>query len=230
MSTAVALMDRDDWDANTDVIVVARPRRRELLWVPRDLWSRRYARRINGAFELGGWKALLAALREVGVRARHAVCVRRGLCEAVLGQVDVTVPVERPVRYWYPLAPQSRIEDGRREVSFEPPSERLTGDRVHEWLGARYDVSGFSGGDIGRMARQQVFLRELLRTDFPLGDAILARREELDVSGPRALVELRAVRSDWRMRTMGGWLPAKVGGREVLVRRRFRRAIPDLAP
>ena len=34
MSTVVAVMDRPGWYQNTDTIVVVRPRRRELVWVP----------------------------------------------------------------------------------------------------------------------------------------------------------------------------------------------------
>ncbi|WFP61834.1 MULTISPECIES: hypothetical protein [unclassified Mesorhizobium] len=39
-AVVVAILDRDNWTANTDIIVVVDVARRRLTWVPRDLWRR----------------------------------------------------------------------------------------------------------------------------------------------------------------------------------------------
>ncbi|TIT89124.1 MAG: hypothetical protein E5W55_25135 [Mesorhizobium sp.] len=38
-AVVVATLERDNWTANTDVIVAVDVARRRLTWVPRDLWS-----------------------------------------------------------------------------------------------------------------------------------------------------------------------------------------------
>ncbi|AZO31160.1 MULTISPECIES: hypothetical protein [unclassified Mesorhizobium] len=38
-AVVVAILERDNWTANTDVIVAVDVARRRLTWVPRDLWS-----------------------------------------------------------------------------------------------------------------------------------------------------------------------------------------------
>lgn len=218
MSTYVALMDRPGWESNTDVIVVVRPRRRDLLWVPRDLWSERIGERINRAFAGGGHDALLDALRGAGVRVGHGVCVPRELCEEVLDGIEVTVPVEEPLRYWYPLAPALPIEDGRKLVRFDPPSERLSGERLHQWLGARIAV-GRPSSDLERIARQQVALRVALRQ----GLSLEAWVDRPSLSDPRALEELSAVTADWRLRTLTDFAPGTAAnGDKVVFRRRWR--------
>jgi hypothetical protein len=218
VSTVVAVMDQPGPDANTDVIVVAHPGRRELLWVPRDLWSERYGCRVNGVFALRGGSALLRALGDLGIRARDWVCVPRDVSEAALAKVNVTVPVARPLRYWYPVDRERPIEKGRRVVAFDPPHERLVGPRVHEWLGARYGVGRYAG-DIERIGRQQVFLRELLRGNPSPGDAFGPHRAKLSISSARALDELRLVDPGWRMTTVDDWAPETIEGQDVLVAR-----------
>ena len=53
-AVVVAILDRDGWTANTDVIVIADASKRRLTWVPRDLWSPMINDRINAAFTHGG--------------------------------------------------------------------------------------------------------------------------------------------------------------------------------
>jgi hypothetical protein len=217
MSTVVAVMDRPGWESNTDVIVVVRPERRELLWVPRDLWSERLGRRTGEAFAAGGHDALLTALGEAGIAVEHGLCVARETAEAIVDRLELVVPVAEPLRYWYPLVPKARIEDGRKLVSFDPPSERLSGERLHQWLGARYAV-GRPSGDLERIGRQQVALREALRAGVRLGDGA----EGIEASAAGAYDDLAQVGHDWRFDTFTRFAPATVRGKKVLVRRRFR--------
>jgi len=220
MSTVISIMDRPGLDANTDNIVVVRPRRRSLVWVPRDLWVPGQASRINRAFANGSHDGLISGLRELGQRVQHSVCIERAAAEAVLSNVRVTVPVDRPLRFWYPLEPQRRLEEGRRLVAFDPPEETLSGTRVHEWIGARYQRDR-PGSDLDRIERQQVFLTALLRAGFDFASACAPHRELISASSPAALQEARRVNAAWRSRTMDGLLRATIDGKKVLVKRRL---------
>lgn len=216
----VAIMDEDNWTANTDVMVLADRRRRRLTWVPRDLWSDRLGNRINTAFAAG---QLLPALGELGFRCDGALCLRRGATIAALAGLEVEVPVQRPLDFWYPLAPTQRIEDGRKQVSFRPPSERLSGERLHQWIGARYAVSGPSS-DLHRLARQRVLLQALLRqgTDF---SGVLADPDRIRIEGADPFPVLAQVRLDWRMQVFGRVHNDTIGGRKVLRRSSWPRHV-----
>jgi hypothetical protein len=218
MATVVCILDRDDWQANTDNIVVADPARRLLTWVPRDLWCPALNDRVNTAFARGGHEMLLAALAELGLRVSHSLCLRRRAAERALAGLSITVPVPAPLDMVYPLAPRTAVEDGHKIVSFRPPAERLQGERVHQWIGARRVLLGPSG-DLARIARQQVFVRRLLEERFDFA-AALAEADDQRLSSPAALAELEAVRAGWRMAALDAVRPALIAGKEVLLRKR----------
>jgi len=215
MATVVSILDRDDWSENTDVIVLVDPRRRSLTWIPRDLWSPTLRDRINRAFATGGNEGLIDALSELGLCCEHALCLRRAATERALAGLAVEVPVEEPIDLWYPLAPTRLIEEGRKMVSFRPPSERLTGERIHQWIGARLRVDRASS-DLERIARQQVFLGALLAQRFDFA-AVIADASLVRLSGQGALDELSTVDAGWRMATFNRVAPATIDGKMVLV-------------
>jgi anionic cell wall polymer biosynthesis LytR-Cps2A-Psr (LCP) family protein len=215
VSTVVTVMDRDGWDANTDVIVLAEPVRRRLLWVPRDTWCPRLGDRVNAAFKHGGHEALIAALAELGLHADHSLCLARGATRSALGDVSVRVPVERPLALRYPLAPEQPIEDGEQVVHFDPLFETLAGERVHQWIGARFEV-GRPSSDLRRIARQQVFVRALLEQHFDFSGATTGANF-VSTSGPRALDELPAVDPSWRFATLPRLRPRTIDGKSVLI-------------
>lgn len=237
MATVVTVMDRDGFDQRTDNIVVVQPRRHRLLWVPRDVWCPALGDRINVAFQQGSHAALIAALRSLGLDVDHSLCLSRGSVERALADVRVTVPVEEALRLWYPLGPSLRIEDGRKPVDFLPPSEDLWGERVHQWLGARYArTEGSPSSDLDRIRRQQVFLRALLRQGFDFG-AVLHDPEPPLVSDPTALADLRRVRRSWGLRTTDQVVDRVEDARRVLDLRspepkppRWRRGLHRLRP
>jgi len=208
-------MDRPGWAENTDNIVVADSGR--LMWVPRDMWVETLGMRVNGAYAEGGADGLLSALRELGVRAHHVLCAQREVTEAALADVAVEVAVREPLRFWYPRAPQAPIEEGRKEVSFHPPSERLSGERVHQWLGARISVDDPLSGDLERIARQQVFVAALLSQGFSATGLLRDRPDLFRVSDERALAELARVGPEWPMTVMGPLTEATIKGCHVLV-------------
>src|SRR5438093_7233501 len=171
MGTVVAIMDGPGWTSRTDNIVIVDPAAEQLRWVPRDLWCDSLHNRINVAFARSGHEGVMAALAENDFAVQHSLCLARVAVERALADVDVVVPVERALSYWYPLHPQARIEDGKKVVRFDPPAERLRGERVHQWIGARYAVDR-PASDFERLARQQVLVRRLLEEGYPFDRAL----------------------------------------------------------
>jgi anionic cell wall polymer biosynthesis LytR-Cps2A-Psr (LCP) family protein len=211
-------MDRAMWNARTDNIVVVDASTRSLTWIPRDLWSPLLSDRINIAFSKGGHEKLLAALRDHEVDVDESICLLRDAVDDALRDVSVTVPVEQPLRFWYPMTPESEIEDGRKEVAFDPPSEELSGERIHQWIGARYDVAHADGSDTSRFPRQQVLIRCLIEDGFDFS-RVLDDETKVSLTGDAALTEVRQVRADWHYTALDDVWPAKVEGKSVLVRR-----------
>lgn len=217
-AVVVAILDRDNWTANTDIIAVVDVGRRRLTWVPRDLWSPLVHDRVNAAFGKGGGALLLEALAELGFTADGVLCLRRAASEAALEGASVTVPIDEPLDFWYPLSPTSRLEDGRRQVSFRPPGETLSGERLHQWVGARTTVDG-QGTDFHRMRRQIVFLRALISQGFDFRGA-LKDPEMVRITGADPLPLLAKVRANWRMQ-LHDWVDdAVIDGKMVLVPRK----------
>lgn len=238
MATVVSVMDRGGFDQRTDNIVVVQPRRRRLLWVPRDVWCEPIGDRINAAFKVGGHQALMAGLASLGIPVEHSLCLPRAAVEQALAPVSVTVAVPAPLRFWYPLTPLTLVEDGRKPVDFSPPREVLHGERIHQWLGARHARdAAVRGTDLGRIERQQVFLRALVRQGFDFA-TVLDGPEAPSLSDPAALDDLRRVRARWHFAVTDQWDDLVTDdGREVLVLRspeprppRWRRAVTRLRP
>lgn len=233
MATVVTIMDRGGFDQRTDNIVIADPRRHRLLWVPRDVWCPALGQRVNAAFKEGGHEGLLAALRSLGFQVDHSVCVPRTATERFLSTATVTVPVDRPLRFWYPLTPTSRIEDGRREIDFEPPREVLTGERIHQWIGARTSRDPVErSSDLDRIERQQVFVRALLRQGFDPAAVTDGPDRPSWSDEAAARRELSRVRWWWKMRCADQLDDDVVDGQRVLRLRspeprppRWRRAL-----
>jgi anionic cell wall polymer biosynthesis LytR-Cps2A-Psr (LCP) family protein len=219
VATVVSIMDRPGWDNRTDNIVVVEPERRVVTWVPRDLWSPLVQHRINAAFKRGGHATLRAALAEHGIPVEHGLCLTRAAVEVALSEVTVSVPVEKRLAFWYPLEPLVPIQCGRKRIEFEPPTEVLTGERLHQWMGARYAAApDVDGMDFGRIRRQQVLLRRLLEDGFDFAST-LADSSRFSITGAGALDELRQVRTDWRFDVLTGLVPEVIDELAVLVPR-----------
>jgi hypothetical protein len=219
MSTAVGIMDRDSWQARTDNLAIVDPGIKRVLSIPRDLWCESVRDRINAAFARGGHEALRAGLAELGHPVDHTVCVRRAATERALIGVQVVVPVRRRLEFLYQLHPTAAIEDGAKRITFEPPAETLTGERIHQWLCASWDLRGHRQWDLFRIERQQVLVRRLLEIGYPF-ERVLADAALVSISDPRALEELARVRSDWRFATFDDVRGVRIDGKEVLLRGR----------
>lgn len=221
--TVVGVMDRDSWTARTDNIVVADPRRRRLLWIPRDLWSDVVGDRINEAYGRGGHELFLAAVRELGIPVESSIVLLRSAVEHALRGLRISVPVDRPRRYWYPLEPTLRLEDGAKLIVFEPPQETLVGERIHQWIGARRsaDTPPPRLPDLDRIERQQILVRCLLEEGFDFSST-LENPALVAVSGASAIEQLSAVGDGWALRTYDRVEPVTIDRKMVLVRRRRR--------
>ena len=221
MATVVSVMDRDGWDANTDIIVVVDPSRRRLVWVPRDVWCDAISDRINRAFALGGHLALMNALVQLGLRVDQSLCLQRCATDQALDGVEVLVRVRKHFRFWYPLTPTTPIEDGRKPIDFLPPSEILRGERIHQWIGARYERDGGPSTDFDRIRRQQVLLRALLKMGFVFSRTV-QDRSLVSMSSELALADLGKVRRWWRLRRYRHLENKTIDGMSVLVVRSRR--------
>lgn len=215
-SVVVAILDRDDWGANTDIVVVADGDRRRLTWVPRDLWSPLLNDRINAAFRQGGGARLIEALSQLDFPCDSVLCLRRAATEAALAGIDVTVPVERSLAFWYPLRATEPIEHGRKLVEFRAPVERLQGERIHQWIGARYGADG-DGSDLMRLERQRTLLLALLRQGVDFGQ-LLQDTDLVRIFGPDPRATLAKVDETWTMRVFTDVRPETIDGKLVLVR------------
>jgi anionic cell wall polymer biosynthesis LytR-Cps2A-Psr (LCP) family protein len=226
MSTVVGVMDRDGWASRTDNIVVVDGRRRLLTWVPRDLWSPVVGHRINHAYERGGHPLLSRALAELGYPVESSVVLWRSAVERAVSDLRIVVPVDRSRRYWYPLAPTLKIEDGAKWVVFDAPEETLEGERIHQWIGARTSADSRPPQlpDLERIGRQQILVRRLLETRFDFS-TLLRDPELVTISGATAVSELSGVRADWSLRTYDRVAPATIDGKAVLVPCPLRRLL-----
>jgi hypothetical protein len=221
--TVVAVMDRDGWDSNTDVLVLADAGSRTLTWIPRDLWCEQHGDRVNAAFARGGHLRLLAALAELGFRADASVCLRRAAVERAVGDLTITVPVPERLDLRYPLVPRADIKAAEKVVSFAPPAATLEGERIHQWIGGRY-MLGRAGSDLLRLERQGVLVRRLLEEGWDFA-RVLRDPELVSLSAPEALTPLRSVDARWRLRVASAVEPVTIDGKAALVRRPLSRRI-----
>lgn len=218
MSVAVGILDRDAWSSRTDNLAVLDGGNAEIKFVPRDLWCEVLADRVNVAYARGGAGLLRRALSEHGLEVDGVLCLRRRAVETALRDVRVSVPVDRPLRFLYPLTPTAFLEDGSREISFDPPVETLAGERLHQWIGAR-KVPGGVGSDFDRIARQQQLLRRLAEEGFHF-DCLFSDETLYRWHGSEAgWRELMGIRAGWRFSVFDDVAPCIVEGKDVLVSR-----------
>jgi len=217
MTTVVGVLDQDSWSARVDNIVIADPITKSLTWVPRDLWCPPLCDRVNEAFAFAGLPGLLCALRYFGIQCEYGLVLRRGATERAAAAISVEVPIDEHIDFLYPLVPTRPIEEGHKLIHFDPPSERLEGERIHQWIGARLAQERKSS-DLERIRRQQVFLRALLQQSFDF-KSLITDPKLVRMSDKGALTELAMVDSSWRMEAVTDVRYERVDGKSVLVKR-----------
>jgi hypothetical protein len=117
------------------------------------------------------------------------------------------------MEFSYPLSPTLPIEEGSKQIVFEPPGETLTGERIHQWIGAR------AGSDLHRIERQKIFLRRLIEEAFDF-ERLLDNSQGFRCSAPQVLEELSQVTAKWHFATLSPLAPQTIDGKMVLVSRR----------
>jgi hypothetical protein len=217
MSVAIAVLDRDLWRANTDNLAIVDPAARRVVAIPRDLWCASLGVRISRVFALAGGARLAAELGALGFPVEGGLCLARSAVARALDGVEVEVPVARRLEFLYPLEPTRPLEEGSKLVVFEPPRERLAGERIHQWLGARR-VPGGAGSDLHRIGRQWLFVRALLERGFDFGRC-LSDPDRLRVFGADPLPALARVTADWRFEILDCLASRTRRGASVLVER-----------
>ena len=122
----------------------------------------------------------------------------------------------------YRLEPTAPIEDGRKIVSFEPPQEVLTGERLHQWIGARFAVDGPAVRlpDLDRIERQKVLVRRLLEERVRFASPIEDTADVSSWNGRTAFADLAQIGPTWRLETSNDVEPAEIDGKRVLIARR----------
>ncbi|MCL3817864.1 LCP family protein [Aeromicrobium wangtongii] len=120
--------------------------------LPRDLWVTipGHGRgKINAAFSYGGPSLAVRTVEALtGIRIDHlAVIDWNGFREFTdaLGGVTIDVP--------------ETVHDGYRDITWTAGRHTMNGDEALDYVGQR---AGLPGGDLGRIHRQQNFLRTLL--------------------------------------------------------------------
>ncbi len=166
MSTVISIMDRGHWQRCTDNIVVADSNKRKLIWVPRDLWSDLIGDRVNEAFKRGGHLLLMNVLGSLGLQVQHSICaLPEAVCRCI-GNFCVEVPVVERMEFYWPLVMGTDFQQGKKAIVFSPPSEILSGERIHQWIGSRKRVDGAPCSDLNRIERQQTLIKILLENNF----------------------------------------------------------------
>ncbi len=163
----ITIMDRNAWTNNTDIIIFVEPSKKTLTWIPRDIYIKDIDHRINAAYRLGRDELLFKSLKSINYDVSYNLCIQPYAIEDIFNQIGtITVPVEHDRKFKYPLHRHQPIENGHRIVEFNYPFEDLSGDRIHEWIGARYAVDKTSSysSDLDRILRQQILIKEILKT------------------------------------------------------------------
>lgn len=175
-NVCILVMDRDSWFARTDVIIICNPDKKLLYWLPRDLYCTRICNRLNTAYQKGQDTLVIECLNDVGIAIKHCICILPILInENIMKIGEINIPIGQTRRYFYPLHRHKPIEEGKRLITFTAPNEILTGDRIHEYIGARYAADDhFKPSikipshypDFDRIRRQQNLLKHLLITKY----------------------------------------------------------------
>ncbi len=214
MSVIIGILDSNQ---NTDVIVNVDTVNQKLIWIPRDLYIFPLRNRINIAFSKGGHTLFLNMINRLGYKAKHSICIPHTTSMKVFESLKISVPIREYSQYYYPLKPFTFIEDGQKIIQFDPPSEELYGERIHQYLGARYRIDKKPAFlDFDRIARQQLFLKALLETKFDFSQFL---KEPIYISDQDAIQELKKVNSEYQLELFDHVVSARIRSKEVLLKK-----------
>jgi len=162
MIFAIGIMDRDSWKARTDIVVVVDIVKKTITWVPRDVYIETIQNRINTAYAKGGADYLKGALISLGFDIDAVICVLPKAVNAYIQTIDsIQVKLNKKIEFNYPLHRHKPIEEGSRKISFDKLPV-LSGDRIHEWIGARSSPRAEYASDLFRIVRQMHIVQQLI--------------------------------------------------------------------
>jgi anionic cell wall polymer biosynthesis LytR-Cps2A-Psr (LCP) family protein len=173
-SIIIGMMDRNDFiNARMDNIIYINPNYKTIQWIPRDLYTQLINNRINTAYRLGkGSECLINCLKEFNIDVKHCLCLLPSFFEECIEIIkEIKIPVNKDLKFFYPLHRYTLIEDGKKIIEFKAPSEILSGDRIHEWIGARYSIKKDTT-DIHRISRQEILLTEIIKNKIDFSNLI----------------------------------------------------------
>ena len=218
MATLIGILDRNWWGARTDINILVETRTQSLTWIPRDMYVPSLKNRINSVFYTGGdHERYRAAADELGFPSDYSITVMPYATMQAFKDVKVTVPVPYKMKFKYPLKPVTDIHLGEKIIEFNPPQEILSGERIHQWIGAREWVGPPRPPtqEFYRIQRQQVFLKKLLEKKFDFG---LIPSEGVSVSDPKAYDDLKQVDEKWNLIIFDRAIFQKINGMSVLTK------------
>ncbi len=166
---AIGIMDRNDWKARTDIIIIINFVNKTLTWIPRDTFCNLINNRINMAYSVGKDILLKKCLFELKYKVKDVICILPMFIEQIFNLIgEIKVPITENLSFYYPLHRHLPIENGKKIIYFNSPFDILSGDRFHEFIGARYALKpkGIIGTDIHRIKRQQILLKEILQNKY----------------------------------------------------------------
>lgn len=214
MAIVVGVQDFND---NTDVIIVVDVENRSLTWVPRDLFSFLIHNRVNVSFAQGGHTLFQKVLNNLGFYVEASIIIPRHVCEIALKNASFHIPIERLSEYYYPLVQGQPIEAGKKVIYFSPPGEYLTGERIHQFIGARYrkNKSMYEDlPDIERIQRQITFVKAMLKSNF---DFYRFAHNDTTILGDINLFnQLKKVSADYHFKIYRNFQPVKINNMSVL--------------
>jgi hypothetical protein len=203
-NVCILIMDRNSWKARTDVIIICNPVKKNIYWLPRDLYCKRISNRLNTAYHKGKDTLVIECLKDLGINVKYCICILPNLInENIIRLGEITVPIAITRHFYYPLHRHTNIEDGKRLIKFTAPNEILAGDRIHEYIGARYaadsQLISKHFPDFDRIRRQQNLLKQLL-----LKKCIFHYEDEKNIQGIKDSVIqiLRSVDESWKIETI----------------------------
>jgi anionic cell wall polymer biosynthesis LytR-Cps2A-Psr (LCP) family protein len=214
----ITIMDRNEWTSNTDIIILVNPSKKELTWIPRDMYVKEIDHRINAAYRMGRDKLLFESLKSINYDASYNLCILPNAINDFFNQIEeIKVPVDFDRSFFYPLHRHQPIENGKKIIEFKAPFETLKGDRFHEWIGARYGAvpNAKYSSDFDRIRRQQTLVKEILKTK----KNSIKSYDETSIKGlNNEIIEvLQNIDDSWTFKMTGKIVCTRINNKSVVV-------------
>jgi hypothetical protein len=121
------------------------------------------------------------------------------------------------MKFWYPLHPTRPIEEGKKSIVFNPPGESLSGEKIHQWIGARITFDK-GNSDLIRIERHITFLRCLLEQNFDF-TRLITNKEYFSTYRSSVFEDLMQVIANWKLEILGPVEHKKIGKMLVVIKK-----------